>query len=147
MDPKFVRLGRPDPIVCADSVLNVAFERRDPGAMRRFLEDFGFLPVEQRDQTTYFRGHGSALNAPFDFLLGPYNDLEAVEALVKPHRAELAAILIEPMQGTTGCILAERSFLAGLRSLASETGALLIFDEVMTSRLAPGGLQTASCRT
>src|ERR1700737_1226305 len=89
----------------------------------------------------YFRGHGSPLKAPFDFLLGPYNDLEAVEALVQPHRAELAAILIEPMQGTTGCILAERSFLAGLRSLASETGALLIFDEVMTSRLAPGGLQ------
>jgi glutamate-1-semialdehyde 2,1-aminomutase len=45
------------------------------------------------------------------------------------------------MQGTTGCIPAERSFLAGLRALASETGALLIFDEVMTSRLAPGGLQ------
>src|SRR5712671_3923227 len=90
-----------------------------------------------------FRGHGSALNAPFDFLLGPYNDLEAVEALVKPHRAELAAILIEPMQGTTGCIPADHSFLAGLRALANETGALLIFDEVMTSRLAPGGLQEA----
>src|SRR6202040_1722996 len=89
----------------------------------------------------YFRGHGSALNAPFDFLLGPFNDLDAVEAVVQPHRAELAAILIEPMQGTTGCILAERSFLAGLRALADETGAFLIFDEVMTSRLAPGGLQ------
>ena len=72
-----------------------------------------------------------------------YNDLAAVEALVQPHRHELAAILIEPMQGTTGCIPAERSFLAGLRALASETGALLIFDEVMTSRLAPGGLQEA----
>src|SRR5271155_2414115 len=91
----------------------------------------------------YFRGHGSALNAPFDFLLGRYNDLEAVEALSRPHRAELAAILVEPMQGTTGCVPAERSFLAGLRALASETGALLIFDEVMTSRLAPGGLQEA----
>jgi glutamate-1-semialdehyde 2,1-aminomutase len=91
----------------------------------------------------YFRGHGSALNAPFDYLLGRYNDLEAVEALVRPYRAELAAILVEPMQGTTGCIPAERSFLAGLRALASETGALLIFDEVMTSRLAPGGLQEA----
>ena len=89
----------------------------------------------------YFRGHGSALNAPFDYLLGRYNDLAAVEKLVRPHRAELAAILIEPMQGTTGCIPAERSFLAGLRALADETGALLIFDEVMTSRLAPGGLQ------
>ena len=91
----------------------------------------------------YFRGHGSPLNAPFEYLLGRYNDLEAVEALVRPHRAELAAILIEPMQGTTGCIPAERSFLAGLRTLADETGALLIFDEVMTSRLAPGGLQEA----
>jgi glutamate-1-semialdehyde 2,1-aminomutase len=91
----------------------------------------------------YFRGHSSALNAPFEYLLGRYNDLEAVEALVRPYRAELAAILIEPMQGTTGCIPAEREFLAGLRSLADETGALLIFDEVMTSRLAPGGLQEA----
>src|SRR6516162_1937660 len=89
----------------------------------------------------YFRGHGSLLNAPFEYLLGRYNDLEAVEALVRPYRTELAAILIEPMQGTTGCIPAERKFLAGLRALADETGALLIFDEVMTSRLSPGGLQ------
>jgi glutamate-1-semialdehyde 2,1-aminomutase len=89
----------------------------------------------------YFRGHGSALNAPFDYLLGRYNDLEAVEALVRPYGAELAAILVEPMQGTTGCIPAEHSFLVGLRALASKTGALLIFDEVMTSRLASGGLQ------
>ncbi|HEY1301798.1 MAG TPA: aspartate aminotransferase family protein [Stellaceae bacterium] len=91
----------------------------------------------------YFRGHGSRLNAPFDYLLGRYNDLAAVEALTRPHRADLAAILIEPMQGSTGCIPAERDFLAGLRRLADETGALLIFDEVMTSRLAPGGLQEA----
>ena len=91
----------------------------------------------------YFRGHGSPLNAPFEYLLGRYNDLAAVEALVRPHRAELAAVLVEPMQGTTGCIPAEHEFLAGLRALADETGALLIFDEVMTSRLAPGGLQDA----
>src|SRR6266550_872490 len=89
----------------------------------------------------YFRGHGSRLNAPFEYLLGRYNELAAVETLVAPHRAELAAILVEPMQGTAGCIPAGRQFLAGLRNLADETGALLIFDEVMTSRLAPGGLQ------
>ena len=89
----------------------------------------------------YFRGHGSPLNAPFEFLLGRYNDLAAVEELIDPHRADLAAILVEPMQGTTGCIPAEPGFLAGLRALADDTGALLIFDEVMTSRLAPGGLQ------
>src|SRR6201981_2124581 len=91
----------------------------------------------------YFRGHGSAINAPFEYLIGRYNDLDAAEELVRPHRAELAAILVEPMQGTTGCIPAERSFLAGLRALANDTGALLIFDEGMTSRLAPGGLQQA----
>jgi glutamate-1-semialdehyde 2,1-aminomutase len=91
----------------------------------------------------YFRGHGSPLNAPFEYLLGRYNDLAAVETLIRPYRGGLAAILVEPMQGTTGCIPAERDFLAGLRALADETGALLIFDEVMTSRLAPGGLQEA----
>jgi glutamate-1-semialdehyde 2,1-aminomutase len=45
------------------------------------------------------------------------------------------------MLGGGGCIPAERAFLQYLRDLASETGAILIFDEVMTSRLAPGGLQ------
>jgi glutamate-1-semialdehyde 2,1-aminomutase len=45
------------------------------------------------------------------------------------------------MLGGSGCIPATRDFLADLRALASETGAFLIFDEVMTSRLAPGGLQ------
>jgi glutamate-1-semialdehyde 2,1-aminomutase len=91
----------------------------------------------------YFRGHGSPINAPFDYLVGRYNDLPMVADLVRPYRAELAAILVEPMQGTTGCIPADAEFLAGLRALADATGALLIFDEVMTSRLAPGGLQDA----
>jgi glutamate-1-semialdehyde 2,1-aminomutase len=89
----------------------------------------------------YFRGKGSAVNAPFDFLLGDYNDIPGTRALVDPHKAELAAILIEPMLGGSGCIPADREFLAELRALADETGAILIFDEVMTSRLAPGGLQ------
>jgi glutamate-1-semialdehyde 2,1-aminomutase len=89
----------------------------------------------------YFRGKGSPINAPFDYLMGTYNDIEGVRALVAPHRGDLAAILIEPMLGGSGCIPATREFLADLRTLASETGALLIFDEVMTSRLAPGGLQ------
>jgi glutamate-1-semialdehyde 2,1-aminomutase len=89
----------------------------------------------------YFRDGGSPINAPFDYLIGRYNDLAAVQALVMPHRDALAAILVEPMLGSGGCIPAEPGFLAGLRALADETGALLIFDEVMTSRLAPGGLQ------
>jgi len=89
----------------------------------------------------YFRGKGSVVNAPFEFLLAEYNDIEGTRALVAPHRGDLAAILIEPMLGGSGCIPAAREFLADLRALATETGAVLIFDEVMTSRLAPGGLQ------
>ena len=91
----------------------------------------------------YFRGAGSTVNAPFDFLIGRYNDLDHVLDLVRPFRGELAAILVEPMQGSTGCIPGEYEFLTGLRTLADDTGAILIFDEVMTSRLAPGGLQEA----
>jgi glutamate-1-semialdehyde 2,1-aminomutase len=45
------------------------------------------------------------------------------------------------MQGASGCIEGEKDFLSGLRELATRHGALLIFDEVMTSRLCPGGLQ------
>jgi glutamate-1-semialdehyde 2,1-aminomutase len=89
----------------------------------------------------YFRGQGSRVNAPYDFLLADYNDIAGTRALAAPHRADLAAILVEPMLGGSGCIPATRDFLADLRALASETGAVLIFDEVMTSRLAPGGLQ------
>src|SRR5205814_6444359 len=73
--------------------------------------------------------------------IAEYNDIESTRALVAPHRDDLAAIMIEPMLGGSGCIPASREFLADLRALASETGAVLIFDEVMTSRLAPGGLQ------
>src|SRR4029077_10187907 len=82
-------------------------------------------------------------NAPFEFLVGEYNDSAGIRALVAPHRDNLAAILVEPMLGGSGCIPGTPEFLGDLRALASETGAVLIFDEVMTSRLAPGGLQEA----
>ncbi len=90
----------------------------------------------------YFRKGGSPVNAPFDAIVAPYNDLEATAKLVRENAGDLACILLEPMFGSTGCIQAEKPFLEGLRKLADETGALLIFDEVMTSRLAPGGLQS-----
>lgn len=89
----------------------------------------------------YFRKGGSPVNAPFDAIVAPYNDLPKTEALARANAKDLACILLEPMFGSTGCIQAEKSFLEGLRKLTTEIGALLIFDEVMTSRLAPGGLQ------
>jgi glutamate-1-semialdehyde 2,1-aminomutase len=90
-----------------------------------------------------FAGGGSPINAPFDYLMASYNDEERLRALAAAHAGELACIVAEPMMGGGGCIPATPSFLAALRAVADETGALLILDEVMTSRLAPGGLGAA----
>lgn len=90
---------------------------------------------------TFAGGVSGPLNAPFDVVLGSYNDAAATLDLVDRHQAELAAILIEPMLGSGGCIPAQREFLAALREVATRHGIVLIFDEVMTSRLGPGGLQ------
>ncbi len=89
-----------------------------------------------------FGGTAGAVNVPHQWLLAPYNDLEAVQAQVARDGADLAAILVEPMLGSGGCIPGAAEFLHGLRRLADDSGALLIFDEVMTSRLALGGRQS-----
>ncbi|MEM9143765.1 MAG: glutamate-1-semialdehyde 2,1-aminomutase [Bacteroidota bacterium] len=79
-----------------------------------------------------------------DTLLGRYNDLESVQGLVKANKAEIAAIIIEPVAGNMGCIVPQEGFLEGLRELCDQEDILLLFDEVMTGfRLAPGGAQDA----
>jgi glutamate-1-semialdehyde 2,1-aminomutase len=88
-----------------------------------------------------FSGNGSPINAPFDFVLAPYNDTAATVALIEKHGPELAVVALEPMMGGGGCIAAEPAFLHALREATQRVGALLLFDEVMTSRLSPGGLQ------
>ena len=70
----------------------------------------------------------------------PYNDLSAVEAAFARHPSEIAAIILEPVVGNAGCIPPAPGYLAGLRKLTADHGALLIIDEVMTGfRLALGG--------
>lgn len=81
------------------------------------------------------------INLPHDFVVATYNDLEGTKTLVGSlPKDSLAAILIEPMIGSGGCYPATHEFLALLRQLATENNALLIFDEVMTSRLTYHGL-------
>jgi len=68
----------------------------------------------------------------------PFNDLPAVEQLVKKHRNELAAIILEPV--ARGFLPADKEFLKALRDLTEENNIVLIFDEVMTGfRLGLGG--------
>ncbi len=88
-----------------------------------------------------FAGGGNPINAPFEFLVARYNDLDCTMALLDRNAEDLAAVMIEPMMGAGGCIPAEKSFLRALREATREHGILLIFDEVMTSRLSPSGLQ------
>jgi glutamate-1-semialdehyde 2,1-aminomutase len=84
---------------------------------------------------------GEPLNVPHDFVVGVYNDIAGAAALIRRHAADLAAVLVEPVLGSGGCIPGDPEFLATLRGETTAAGALLIFDEVMTSRLAPGGRQ------
>lgn len=88
-----------------------------------------------------FKTIQNPLNAPFDFVVAPYNDWEGTRALLEANAAALSCVLIEPMQGSGGCIPASPSFLRQLRSWTEQNAVTLIFDEVMTSRLSGGGLQ------
>src|SRR6185312_6783434 len=72
----------------------------------------------------------------------PYNDLSAVEAAFGAFPDQIACVIVEPVVGNAGTIPPQPGYLAGLRKMTREHGALLIFDEVMTGfRLALGGAQ------
>jgi len=83
----------------------------------------------------------NAATLPLPFLLTSYNDSAEATRLARAHAEDLAAIIVEPMLGSGGCVPASSEFLKTLRSLADETGAVLVFDEVMTSRMSAGGMQ------
>lgn len=79
-----------------------------------------------------------------DTLMARYNDTASVRALLEANPEEVAAVIIEPVAGNMGCIPPEPGFLEEVRELCTNSGTLLIFDEVMTGfRLARGGAQEA----
>jgi glutamate-1-semialdehyde 2,1-aminomutase len=72
----------------------------------------------------------------------PFNDADAVRQVFSANKGEIAAVILEPVPANAGLYLPEPGFLELLRSLCNESGAVLIFDEVMTGfRLSPGGAQ------
>ena len=66
-----------------------------------------------------------------DTLVAPLGDLEALEKVFKEHGSQLAAVLIEPLPANNGLLVQDPRFLARLRELTNEHGAVLIFDEVI----------------
>jgi glutamate-1-semialdehyde 2,1-aminomutase len=90
-----------------------------------------------------FKDGDAPLNVPFPYVVGQYNDAEAAARLVTEHAHELAAVIVEPVQGSGGAIAGEPRFLHTLREATAAHDVLLVFDEVMTSRLSRGGVQEA----
>ncbi len=81
---------------------------------------------------------GYALNT----LVAPYNNPTAIEQLFENHAEEIAAIIVEPVAANMGVVPPQPGFLEHLRSLTQKSGALLIFDEVITGfRVSYGGAQ------
>jgi glutamate-1-semialdehyde 2,1-aminomutase len=77
-----------------------------------------------------------------DVVLAPWNDLEALENILRRLGRELAAVITEPIMANMGCILPRDGYLQKVCDLAHQYGALFILDEVVTGfRYAPGGCQ------
>ena len=77
-----------------------------------------------------------------DTLLAEFNNLSSVEELFRQHHEDIAAIIVEPVAANMGVVPPKEGFLEGLREIAYEFKAVLIFDEVITGfRLARGGAQ------
>jgi glutamate-1-semialdehyde 2,1-aminomutase len=89
----------------------------------------------------YFVSGGSPVNMPYEFVVAPYNDIDGTREIFAKHGDELFAVLLEPMQGSHGCLPGDIDFLSVVREETASRSITMIFDEVMTSRLAPGGLQ------
>jgi glutamate-1-semialdehyde 2,1-aminomutase len=103
-------------------------------------------PAEQlgpRDNPTRFPDSDGIPASVFDdVVLAPWNDLEALESILRRQGRELAAIITEPIMANMGCILPRDGYLQKVCDLAHQYGALFILDEVVTGfRYAPGGCQ------
>jgi len=84
---------------------------------------------------------GIPASEPRDVLVAPFNDVDAIEAIVREHQGEIAAVIVEPVPGVMGTIPPREGFLPALRRLTEEMGIVLIFDEVIAFRLGYHGAQ------
>ncbi|MBU3688698.1 MAG: aspartate aminotransferase family protein [Acidimicrobiales bacterium mtb01] len=88
----------------------------------------------------YFASGAAPWNAPYDFVLAPYNDPTRSEAVIDANASTMAAVIMEPMLGSGGCVPASPDFARSVAKAAKKAGAVLIADEVMTSRHGTRGM-------
>jgi glutamate-1-semialdehyde 2,1-aminomutase len=75
-------------------------------------------------------------------VVSPWNNAKALERIMKRHRNDVAAIIMEPVMANSTVIPPNPDYLKAVREIATSNDALLIFDEVITGfRVAPGGAQ------
>ena len=109
------------------------------------------LQATGRDKVLVFHGgyHGGLLyfasgaapwNAPYHFVMAPYNDTAKALAVIDEHAASLAAVVMEPMLGSGGCVPASEEFAQRVFTRTHAVGAVTIADEVMTSRHGTKGM-------
>ena len=84
---------------------------------------------------------GISETAVDDIFIMPFNDIVTAEKIIRKHADELAAVIVEPVNGQCGMVPAKPGFLEGLRRLTDDLDIVLIFDEVIAFRIAYGGAQ------
>ena len=80
-------------------------------------------------------------NVERDVVIIPFNETATARRILEENRQDLAAVIVEPVLGSVGMVPAEPEFLDMLRAFTEDNGSLLIFDEVISFRVAPGGAQ------
>ncbi|MCH9039313.1 MAG: aspartate aminotransferase family protein, partial [Chloroflexi bacterium] len=96
------------------------------------------------DETTPIPEHpGQPPSIAEDVIVLPFNDLETSRRVLRQHEAEISCVIMEPVVSGFGYLPANPDYLQGMRKLTQELDMLLIFDEVQSLRLAPGGAQEA----
>ena len=99
-------------------------------------------PPRGKTGSPYPQSEGMLQEAIENTIIAPFNDIEAVQEILKERRDEIAAVITEPIQHINGCIMPQRGFLKSLREMTEENDVILIFDEVVTAfRHDLGGAQ------
>ena len=88
----------------------------------------------------YYVSGPAPWNSPYDVVLAPYNDAEGAVKMVRENADHLAAVIVEPMLGSGGCVPADPAFLSAVFDEARAAGAVVIADQVMTSRHGRTGM-------